>query len=161
MNKITKNGMIKISEEEKNTVDNLLSEHSKDLHYLLFDRQLTGFCPVGCFLLDNDEIRSNELTIVNTVITKQRICSLYPKELFTIYPFKETTEGNLYTVDFEHIDRHFDDILELNDNVYKTKYMYVDFGHSANNMNYSLIEKYLRDLIQKSNILEAIYYFYD
>ena len=31
--------------------------------------------------------------------------------------------------------KHFADILKLNDEVYKTKYMYVDLGHGAKNMD--------------------------
>lgn len=161
MKKITNNGKDLVKEED-NFNHEILQSHSKDIHYLTFDRQLSGFSPLGCFISKNSKVRDSEKKIMLALTENKRVCSLYPDELLTLYPIEYVEGGNGYNVLLDNIGKHFDDILHLNDEVYKTKYMYVDFGHGANNLrieqNYTLVLEYLNRLLQKSKVLEKIFF---
>ena len=128
----------------------------EEVHYLAFDRQLFGFSPLGSLLNNNVKIQRKENEIIEQLIEKQEVCSLLPHFNVSLYPIKKLSDIE-YTIDLKNIDKHFKDILYLNDKVYKTKYMFVDYGHGAENMDKSLIEKYLNELLQKSKFLESIY----
>ncbi len=160
MRKLTENGIIE-AENKAPFTHEYIKSHNKDLHYLAFDRQLSGFSPLGYFFYENEDIRSNEKEIIDALIAKKEVCSLYPKAVLTLYPIEKVEEGNGYNIVLENIEKHFADILYLNDEVYKTKYMFVDFGHGANNLqntdNYNLVLESLRKLKQKSKILQEIF----
>ena len=161
MQKVTVNGVIEAPESENEIVQNCLSSHSKDLHYLAFDRQLFGFSPLGSWLSESKNLIGKSEEIFNELCKKREVCSLYPEENLTLYPIIKVEEGNFYNIDLNNIEKNFNDILELNDKHYKTKYMVVDFGHTPNNLNanYGLIIESLQSLLKKSKKLEAIYLF--
>lgn len=157
MRQLKINEILELNEEKTREISRLVfEEHSKDVHYLAFDRQLTGFSPLGSFLTKNEKIRENENKIMEIFLEKKEVCSLYPLEFLTLFPI-ELLNNNEYRIIYDNIDKDFKDILELNDKTYKTKYLYVDFGHGANNFDEELLFKYLRKLLEMSKILEAIY----
>jgi hypothetical protein len=80
----------------------------------------------------------------------------------TLYPIERVETGNGYNLLIENIDKNFEDILLINDKYYKTKYMFADFGHGANNMDnkekFELVIEHLIKLVKRSKFLEEIYY---
>ena len=157
--KITENGVVESTEEERKLIQSELDSHSKDLHYLAFDRQLSGFSPLGAWLNENTEVLSKENEIIESIIEGKKVCSLYPKENLTVFPFQKVENGNFYNIDLTNIDKAFADILDLNDNHYGAKYMVVDFGHTPNNLmdNFDLIIDWFKKLLKESKILAGIY----
>ena len=151
MIRIDKNGEIK-TEDLNNVFNDVFENHNTNYHYLAFDRQIAGFSPLGTFVKD-ETIRQNEANIIGELIKRQEVCSLYPKLNLTLYPIQKITNVD-YVVDLKNIKKHFKDILDLNDNVYKTKYMFVDYGHGAQNMDKTLVEKHLRALLKKASFLK-------
>ena len=158
MKEVTLNGIIELSEKEDAIVQKLRDAHSKNLHYFAFDMSLSAFSRLGSWLTKNRELHDNSNVIINALCEKGEVCSLYPSEKLTLYPIKKVIGGG-YEIDFTNNDKNFEDILELNDNTYKTEYMIVDFGHIANNFNdnYCLIIESLKELLDKSDRLKAIY----
>lgn len=158
MYRLTKYGCVSLDETEAKKLHNLIFDKAdKNYHYLAFDRQFGGYSPLNVFIMENQpEMLKEEQNVFETLLAKKEVCSLYPKLNLTLYPLIKL-EGTNYELDLENIDKHFGDILELNDRVYKTKYLFVDFGHGADNFNQELILDKLRELFNKSNILEDIF----
>ena len=157
MRKITKNGIEVLSSAEEHRIIELVdTEHSDDFHYLAFDRQLTGFSPLCSYLSKYQDILDKENEIIAALENKQEVESLYPKAKVSLYPVTKI-EGPKYYLEMANYEKHFSDILELNDKYYKTKFLFVDFGHGAENFDESLVIQQLRDLLSKSSVLEAIY----
>lgn len=157
MRKITKTGIENLSSEESERIFNLVyKEHSGDFHYLAFDRQLKGFSPLGTFLLDYPDILEKESEIIAALLDRQEVESLYPKAKLSLYPVTKI-DGPQYYLDMDNCEKHFADVLKLNDTVYKTKYIYVYFGHGAENFDEALLIQKLSELLSKSQTLEAIY----
>lgn len=158
MYRLTNDDLVVLSEEESRKLFEIVhSKESKDFHYLAFDRQLSGYSPLNVYIHSNNkEVLNDERDIINSLLKRKEVCSLYPKLNLSLYPMTKLN-GCDYEIDLDNIDKHFADILKLNDDVYKTKYMWVDFGHGANNFDQELVLKHLRNLLQKSKILEDIY----
>ena len=155
MKKITKDGLIELTVDQGAKIHELILSHNKDYHYLAFDRQLGGFSPLGAFLLDDGDIPERE--VINSIIESQEVCSLYPRLKLTLYPFTKLDDGE-YNIDLTNIDKHFEDILYLNDKVYKTHHLYVDCGHGPQNFDEQLLIEKLFKLLEKSHLLEDIYF---
>lgn len=157
MRKIAKNGIEVLSNEENERIHNLVyKEHSDDFHYLAFDRQLGGFNPLAVFIGDYPDICKRGDEIMAALLEKQEVESLYPVAKLSLYPVTKI-DGPDYSLDMANYEKHFADILELNDTVYKTKNLIVYFGHGADNFDESLVTQQLKELLSKSKILEAIY----
>ena len=157
MRKITLNGIEKIDSKEYDRIFTLVfKEHSADFHYLAFDRQLSGFSPLGTYILDYPVIKAKEDEIMAALVERKEVESLYPEAKLSLYPVTKI-DGPEYSLDLENCEKHFADILELNDAVYKTKYLYVDFGHGAENFDEALLIEKFSELLAKSNVLEAVY----
>lgn len=90
------------------------------------------------------------------LIKKREACSFYPRLKLTLYPLTKLC-GSDYEIDLEYIDKHFEYILELNDNHYKTKFLFVNFGHGASNFNQKLVLEHLDTLLKRSKMLKDIY----
>ncbi len=158
MYKLTKYELIHLSNDERDRIfDRVYNKKDNNYHYLAFERQLGGYSPIHTFISNRDEsIMRNEKDIFETLLAKREVCSLYPRLNLTLYPVTKI-ENSEYEIDLENIDKHFADILELNDEKYKTKFLFVNFGQGATNFNQKLIIKKLRELYKKSKILQAIY----
>ena len=157
MRKITKSGIESLSKEEHDLIYNLVYEdHSDDFHYLAFDRQLSGFSPLGTFVDNYPDLKKKENEIIAALVERQEVESLYPVAKLSLYPVTKI-DGPQYYLDMDNCEKHFADILELNDSVYKTKYIFVYFGHGAENFDESLLIHQLSELLSKSKMLEAIY----
>lgn len=157
MRKITKNGIEKLSKEENDRIFKLVyEEHSDDFHYLAFDRQIGGFNPLAVYTGNYPAICERGDEIVAALVEKQEVESLYPVAKLSLYPVTRI-DGPEYSLDMVNYEKHFADILNLNDTVYKTKNLIVYFGHGADNFNESLVIQQLSELLSKSKMLEAIY----
>ena len=82
---------------------------------------------------------------------------MYPKLKLTLYPLSKINDSS-YSIDLDGIDKHFADILELNDKVYKSKFLLVNFGHLPDNFNQELLVTKIIELLEKSLILEEVYF---
>ncbi len=161
MKKITENMFVE-AENVAPFTHEYIQSHSKDLHYVSMENRLGGFSPLGCFLQNDKDIMEKEGEIMATLIARKEVCSLYPQERLTLYPIEKLNEGG-YNVLLENMDKHFADILELNDKVYKTKYIYVDFWQrEAKNLkddaNFHLMVEYLVELKKKSKYLQEVFF---
>ena len=157
MKKIIMNGIEELSKEENDHIFNLVYEkHSDAFHYLAFDRQLSGFSPLGTYIQNYPELKEKEGEIIAALIDHQEVESLYPVAKLSLYPVTQI-DGAQYYLDMVNYEKHFADILELNDNVYKTQHLVVDFGHGAENFDEALVIQQLRELLSKSQILEDVY----
>ncbi len=157
MRKITKNGIEVLSEEENDRIFNMVyEEHSDDFHYLAFDRQLGGFNPLAVFIGKYPDIYTRGDEIMAALLEKQEVESLYPVAKLSLYPVTKI-DGPDYSLDMTNYEKHFADILKLNDTVYKTKNLFVYFGHGADNFDESFVIEQLSELLSKSKILEAVY----
>ena len=157
MRKITKNGIESLSNEEHDRIfKSVYEEPGEDFHYLAFDRQLGGFSPLGVYIHNYPALGENEKEIIAALVEKQEVESLYPVAKLSLYPVTKI-DGPEYYLDLDNCEKHFADILELNDTVYRTKNLIVDFGHVANNFDEALLIQKLTELLSKSNLLEAVY----
>ena len=158
MEKVTLSGVERVDVREEEKIKGLINAHGKDVHYLAFARQLYGFSPLGTWLSNNAELKDMSDEIINALIGKKELCSLFPKEKLTLYPMKKVAPGDDYYMDLADNDRNFADILYLNDNVYKTEYLAVDFDHleTIQKHDYELIISSLQDLLKKSKKLKEI-----
>ena len=158
MYRLTDNDVVYLDDSEfKKIHDAVYVRNDSNYHYLAFDRQLGGYSPLNVYVTNADaSIMNDEEDIIKSLLARREICSLYPRLKLSLYPLTRL-EGSEYDLDLENIDKHFADILKLNDEVYKTKYMFVNFGHGASNYNKELLLKHLRELKKKSKILEEIY----
>lgn len=157
MRKITNIGIEELGKEESDRIyDMVFEEHSDAFHFLAFDRQLTGMSPLGTYLRNYPIILENESKIISDLVERQEVESLYPKAKVSLYPVTKIDESH-YSLDMANYVKHFADILELNDTIYKTKYLFVDFGHGADNFDEKLVVDQLCELLTKSKILEAIF----
>ena len=158
MYKLKEGAVVALSDDASKAVfDSMYDKSNKDYHYLAFDRQLSGFCPIDCFVRNQDaSVREEEEKIFDMLLAKREVCSLYPRLNLTLYPLTKR-EGPDYEIDLGNIDKHFKDILELNDKVYKTEYLVADFGHGASNFDQDLILKKLNELLKKSKLLKEVY----
>lgn len=157
MRKIAKNGIEVMSDDEKQRVfDSVYNEHSDDFHYLAFDRQLSGFSPLGTYTQNYPALKEKESEIISALVERQEVESLYPVAKLSLYPVTQV-DGAQYSLDMANYEKHFADILKLNDTIYKTKYLLADFGHGADNFDESLVIQQLSELLSKSELLEAIY----
>lgn len=157
MRKITKTGIENLSKEENERIFKFVyDEHSSDFHYLAFDRQLGGFNPLAVYIGKYPAICEKTDEILAALLEKQEVESLYPVAKLSLYPVTRI-DGADYSIDIANYEKHFADILKLNDTVYKTKNLIVYFGHGADNFDEDLVIQQLRDMLSKSNILEAIY----
>lgn len=148
----------KVSKDAKEKIFDLVyNQKDKNFHYLALDRQLTGFSSLGTYVLKLDDLRENEGKIISSIIEKQEVCTFYPKYNLSLYPFTPCEDGNYYNIDLVNIKKHFADVLEINDNLMKTKHLYVCIGHRANNYSYEIIHPYLEWLLKKSKVLKTIY----
>lgn len=162
MRKLTLNSYEKLNKKETARITDLVYEkHDKDFHYLAFDRQLTGYSYLGTFVMKNADLVNNEDQIMKSLLERKEVCSLYPKEKLTLYPVTPTGLYGEYELILDNIDKHFEDILKLNDEVYKTKYLFVDFGHGAENYDEELLINKIKELLRKSKLLEAAYLYLD
>ena len=154
---ITKNGIENLSKEENDRIFKLVYEdHSDDFHYLAFDRQLGGFNPLAAYVEKYPAIYEREDEIIAALVEKKEVESLYPVAKVSLYPVTQI-DGPKYSLDMANYEKHFSDILKLNDTVYKTKNLIVYFGHGAENFDETLVIQQLSELLSKSNLLEAIY----
>ena len=158
MYELTKNGVAALNESESKTVDHhVYEEDDKNYHYLAFDRQFGGFSPLNCYVNKHEpSLLKKEKAVFTTLLAKREACSFYPTLNLTLYPLTKL-EGADYEIDLANVNKHFADILELNDKVYKTKYLFVNFGHGASNFDQGLILGKLGELLKKSKVLEKIY----
>ena len=157
MRKITKNGIETLSKEENDRIFKLVyEEHSDDFHYLAFDRQLGGFNPLAAYIGNYPSINERTDEIIAALVEKQEVESLYPVAKLSLYPVTQI-DGPEYSLDMANYEKHFADILKLNDTVYKTKNLIVYFGHGAVNFDESLVIQQLSGLLSKSSMLEAVY----
>ena len=157
MRRLTLTGVETLNEEDsKRIFDEVYKDHNKNYHYLAFDRQLTGFSPLGTFVKDNELIVKNESKIMELLLDNRQVMSLYPLENLTLYPIIKINDVE-YEIEFYNADKHFRDIASINDELYKTPYLFVDFGHGANNFNEELILNKLRELLSNCKILKEIY----
>ena len=90
------------------------------------------------------------------MLDRKEVESLYPRAKISLYPVTKI-DGPQYYLDMDNCEKHFADVLQLNDTVYKTKYIYVYFGHGAENFDESFLIQRLSELLPKSNTLEAVY----
>ena len=90
------------------------------------------------------------------LLDNRQVMSIYPLENLTLYPIIKINDVE-YEIEFYNIDKHFRDIASINDELYKTPYLFVDFGHGANNFNEELILNKLRELFSTCKILKEIY----
>lgn len=159
MEKVTLNGVEQISEQEAATMRALINAHSKDVHYLAFARQLYGFSPLNAWIKDNDVIMDKQQEIINKLLEKKEVCSLYPSERLSLYPIEMDDSANGYHIDLSNSDKNFADILEINDNIYKSKYLVVDFDHLEfiKKDDFETVITSLQDLLKKSKKLKDIY----
>ena len=159
MEKITLNGVEQVEEQERHTIQSLLDAHSKSLHYLAFARQLYGNNPLNSWIKENSEIMDRQEQIINDLIEKKEVCSLYPQERLTLYPIEKDNSSQGYHADLSNNDKNFDLILHYNDDIYKTEYLVVDFGHLEfiNQQDFDLIIVSLQNLLKKSKRLKGIY----
>ena len=150
MYKLTKDGYIAIK-EEYDIVD-------KNFHYLAFAYHFGGYDPLNEYVTKiNPSVSNDEQPIFETLLKKQEVCTLYPMLNLTLYPFKNINDGN-FEPDLKNIDKHFADILKINDEVYKAEKMYVHFGQGLTNFNQELVFQKLRELLNKSKYLKDIYF---
>ena len=158
MYKLTKDDVIELNDVEGKAIfDSVYNKPDKNYHYLAFDRQLGGYNPLNVYVTNRDNsVMKDEKDIFESLLVKREICSLYPRLNLSLYPLTKLN-GSEYEIDLDNIDKHFQDILELNDKVYKTKYLFVYFGHGASNFNKDLVLTKLRELLEKSKVLENIY----
>lgn len=157
MRKITRNGVEILSKEESEHIYNLVyDELSEDFHYLAFDRQLNSFSPLGVYTSRFPALMENENEIIAALVDHQEVESLYPVAKLSLYPVTKIVDAR-YSLDLDNCEKHFADILKLNDTVYSTKYLFVDFGHVADNFDEVLLIKHLSELLSKSNLLEVVY----
>ena len=161
MLELTLNGTKELSAEEHEKIFNdIYNQCNNQYHYLAFDRQIHGFSPLGTYALNYVELRQHENEIIDKLIAKQEVCCLHPIANLTLYPILNYTRGGNdyeYDVDIENAKKHFADILTINDNVLKTPYLYVQFGHGPNNLDTKLVYKYLGDMLKKSHCLKRIF----
>lgn len=158
------NGIEVLSKEESDRVFDLaFNEYSDDYHFLAFDRQLAGFSPLGTYIQNHPKLIENhpdliekEDKFISKLIDKQEVGSFYPDAKLSLYPVTQI-DGPKYYLDVANYEKHFADILELNDTVYKTKNLFVDFGHGAENFDEALVIEQLRELLSKSKLLEAVF----
>ncbi len=157
MRKITNNGIEVLSKEENDRIFKLVyEEHSDDFHYLAFDRQIGGFNPLAVYAGNFPAICERGDEIMAALIEKQEVESLYPVAKLSLYPVTQI-DGPKYSLDMANYEKHFADILKLNDTVYKTKNLIVYFGHGADNFDESLVIQQLSEMLLKSKMLVAVY----
>ncbi|SDY38621.1 hypothetical protein SAMN02910264_02137 [Ruminococcaceae bacterium YAD3003] len=157
MRKITNNGIEKLSKEEHDKILNLVfEERSDDFHFLAFDRQMNGFNPLSVYVGNYPAICERKDEIMAALVGKQEVESLYPDAKLSLYPVT-WIDGTEYSLEMTNYEKHFADILELNDTIYKTKNLIVYFGHGAENFDEALVIQKLSELLSKSKMLEAIY----
>lgn len=158
MYELTKSGVVALNEAEHNSVfSDVYDKGDKNYHYLAFDRQFGGYCPLNVYVSKHEpSLLKREKAVFTMLLAKREACSFYPKLNLTLYPLTKL-EGPDYEIDLANVDKHFADILELNDKVYKTKYLFVNFGHGASNFDQDLILGKLGELLKKSKVLEKIY----
>ena len=157
MRKISKNGIEDLSTEESQRIfDLVFNGHCDDFHYLAFDKQLAGFSPLGTYISNYPTISEKESEIIAALVERKEVESLYPAAKLSLYPVTQIDDPKYY-LDMVNYEKHFADILKLNDTVYKTKNLFVDFGHGAENFDETLVIQQLRELLSKSTILENIY----
>ena len=157
MRKITINGIVSLSPEDGESIHNLVyEEHSDDYHYLAFDRQLGGFNPLAVYIGNYPAIYERRDEIMAALVEKQEVESLYPVAKLSLYPVTRI-DGAEYSLDMDNYEKHFADILKLNDAVYKTRNLIVYFGHGAENFDEALVIQQLSELLSKSKMLEAVY----
>ncbi len=154
---LTKNGFTRLSDtEDKRVFTEIYEKNDKNYHYLSFDRQLRGFCPIDCFLGHaKPELLKEERKVIETLLKRKEVCA-FPDIKLSLYPLDEI-DGYDYYLDFNNIEKHFKDLLTLNDEIYNTPYLYVYLGHGASNFDGELLKKYLTDLLSKSKKLKIIY----
>lgn len=156
MKRLTLTGAEQLTDQqEKELFDLIYNQHSPRVHYLAFDRQLFGYSPLGCYLMDYVDIMNNNDRVFADLQARAEVCSFYPRLPLSLYPVR--LERNDYYIDLANIDRHFADILELNDKVYKTDTLAVDFGHGPANMDIELVLSRLRKLLEQSALLKQAY----
>ena len=145
-------------EEEKAVSESVFHKVDKNYHYLAFDRQLYGFCTIdGYVTINNPSLKEETEDIFKGLLARREVCSLFKRNInLTLYPLIERNLPD-YKIDLENIDKHFEDILELNDEKYETKYLFVDFGHGASNLDKKLILTKLNWLLENSKGLKKIY----
>ncbi len=158
MFKLTKNKFVLLDEEKSSFISKaIFDDYNPNYHYLSFDRQIIGFSPLGSFTSNITDVRDREKEIINKLLTEQKVQNVYPAAKLTFYPLSKI-EASQYYLELDNIENHFKDILNLNDNVYKTKNMFVDFGHGATNLNINEILPYLRILLNESTTLKKVYF---
>ena len=140
MEKVTLNGVEQISEQEIDTIRALIDAHSKDVHYLAFARQLYGFSPLNAWVKDNDVIMDKQQEIIDKLLEKKEVCSLYPSERLSLYPIEMDDSANGYHIDLSNNDKNFTDIL---------KFIKKD--------DFETVITSLQDLLKKSKKLKNVY----
>ena len=158
MYKLTENGVIELSDaENKNVSDDIYAKKNKDYHCLAFDKQLSGYTPLNTYIVSNNpDVLKDEEGIITSLLERKEVCSLYPKLNLSLYPITKL-EGDKFEIDLDNIEKHFADILKLNYEVYKTKYLWVSFGQDVKNFDQGLFLKHLRRLLKESKLLKDIY----
>ena len=107
MRKITLNGIEKIDSKEYDRIFTLVfKEHNDDFHYLAFDRQLSGFSPLGTYILDYPVIKAKEDEIMAALVERKEVESLYPEAKLSLYPVTKI-EGSQYFLDLENYVKQY------------------------------------------------------
>ncbi len=167
MLEITKQGSRQLQNEESSLIySNLMAGKDKNYHYLSLDCQLSGYSPLGGYICSLPEslstfLYNQEKDIINSILERQEVCSLFKLGIpISIYPFRMLDSNpSAYELDIKNIDKHFQDILELNDKVYKADHLFLDLGNVAKNYheNRDLIRTKLQWLLMHSKCLNKIY----
>ena len=158
MEKVTLNGVEQISEQEAATMRALINAHSKDVHYLAFADKFKAYSSFSCWITRNIAVMSREREIIDDLLEKKELYSVFPDEKLSLYPIEIFSDFS-YHADLSNNDKNFERILELNDGVYKTKYLFVDFVDliEINKQDFELIIFSLQDLLKRSKKLKSIY----
>lgn len=157
------NNVVELSQEQADKIYNdVFADKNKDYHYIIFGKDF-GFVPVDSFLSDVEEFKdADKSDIYNKLISelsqRKEVCSLYPKANLSIYPWEDYSQTNQTArLDIKNIDKHFADLLYLNDKVLRTPFIYVDFSTAPINFDREFLYKYFRELMEKSAILKHVY----
>lgn len=157
------NNVKELSQEQADKIYNdVFADKNKDYHYIVFGKDF-GFVPVDSFLSEVEEFKtSDKPDIYNKLISalsqRKEVCSLYPKANLSFYPWEDYSQSTQTArLDIKNIDKHFEDLLYINDKVLRTPFIYVDFSTAPINFDRELIYRHFRELMKRSAVLKHIY----
>lgn len=157
------NNVVELSQDQADKIYNdVFADKNKNYHYIVFGKEF-GFVPVDSFLSDVEEFKNADKSdiynkLISALSQRKEVCSLYPKANLSFYPWEDFSQDiQSAKLDITNIDKHFEDLLYLNDKVLKTPFIYVDFSTAPITFDRELLYKYFRELIKKSAILKHVY----